>query len=306
MRRSRLLVVLALAAAGSPRRASAQSPRITLVTTPSDSGAEAYYSDALGLFAKAGLDVAVTTMNNGAAVAAAVVSGAAQIGQGNLVPLFAAHEHGLPFVLIAPGAEYTGGAPTSAIVVPKDSPVRDARDLVGKTVGCAGLRDIGQVGFDMWAVHQGVDPTSIRLIEMPSAQLATALARGDLAATVIIEPFLSTALAQGARILSGTHAAIAPHFLISAFFATRPWASANAAFVHTFAEATAATARWANANHARSAEILARYTQAQIAPNQVRATYAERLDPALVQPLIDAAARDHVLTTPFPAAALLP
>ena len=282
------------------------APHIRLITTPSDSGAQAYYADALGLFKKAGLDVEVSSLSNGASVAAAVASGAAEIGQGNLVSLALAHEKGLPFVLLAPASAYSGGAPTSALIVPKTSTIGGARDLIGKPVGVAGLKDIGSVALDMWLLQQGVDPKQIQYVEIPGAQIPAALERGNVVAAISIEPYLSRALATDARLLAPTQRAIGNRFLIGAYFSTAAWAKQHPDVVRTFGAVMIEAARWANANHARSARILQQYTKVTVSANQVRTTYAETLDPAVMQPLIDACARDHVLTATFPATALLP
>lgn len=301
---ARLAAAAGVAAVVGP--AGAQAAKLRLITTPSDSGAEAYYALELGFFKNAGLEVEVQSLTNGAAVAAAVASGSAEIGQGNLVSLAAAHERGLPFVLLAPASMYAGGPPTSALIVPKTSTVASARDLIGKTVAGAGLKDIGSVALDMWLLQNGVTPDQIRFVEMPSAQIEGALERGTVSAAILIEPYLSGALAANARLLASTQAAIAKRFLIGAYFATAEWTKAHAETAKRFGEAIVAAARWANANHARSAQILERYGKARVTPTQVRTSYAESLDPALMQPLIDASARDGVITSAFPAAALLP
>jgi NitT/TauT family transport system substrate-binding protein len=284
----------------------AQASRIRLITTPTDSGAQAYYAEALGLFRKAGLDVEVTSLGNGASVAAAIASGAAEIGQGNVVSLALAHEKGLPFVLLAPASAYSGGAPTSALIVPKNSPVTSARDLVGKPVGVGGLKDIGSVALDMWLMQQGVNPSQVQDVEIPGPQIGAALERGNVAAAISIEPYLSRSLDGGARMLAPTQRAIGNRFLIGAYFSTSAWAKAHPDLVRKFRDVMIEAARWANANHARSAEILEQYTHVRPNPSQVRTTYAETLDPAMIQPLLDACVKDHVLNASFPAAEFLP
>lgn len=70
------------------------------------------------------------------------------------------------------------------------------------------------------------------------------------------------------------------------------------------------TARWANAHRAATAAILMRI--AKLTPERMQAlaahrvVYGETLDPRLVQPLIDAAARYGVVPSTFPATELLP
>jgi ABC-type nitrate/sulfonate/bicarbonate transport system substrate-binding protein len=75
--------------------------------------------------------------------------------------------------------------------------------------------------------------------------------------------------------------------------------------VRAFDAAIRETARWANANHARSGEILAKYTKVAVPPTMARVGYAEQSSPALMQPFIDAAAKYGVLHASFPASELL-
>ncbi len=300
-----VLALLGIVLAALPGSAQAP-PHLRLITTPTDSGAQAYYADALGLFKKAGLDVEVASLVNGAAVAAAIASGAAEIGQGNVVSLALAHEKGLPFVLIAPAAAYVGGAPTSALIVPNGSSVAGARDLIGKPVGVGGLKDIGSVALDMWLMQQGVDPAQVHDVEIPGAQIGQALERGNVTAAISIEPYLSRSLAGGARMLAPTQRAIGSRFLIGAYFSTAAWAKAHPDLARKVTEVMIDAARWANTNHPRSAELLEQYTKVRPNARQVRVTYAETLDPALIQPLLDACVKDQVLKAPLAAAALLP
>ena len=70
-----ILITTAPAAAQSPAPAS-----IVVSTNPIDSGAEVYYADDMGFFAKAGLNVQIQPGANGAAIAAAVAGNAVDIG----------------------------------------------------------------------------------------------------------------------------------------------------------------------------------------------------------------------------------
>ena len=106
--------------------------------------------------------------------------------------------------------------------------------------------------------------------------------------------------------LAQTQRAIGPRFLIGAYFSTDAWARAHPDLVRKIDAVMIEAARWANANHARSAEILEQYTKIALSPNQVRTPYAETLDVAVMQPLIDACIRDHVLGAGFSAATMLP
>jgi ABC-type nitrate/sulfonate/bicarbonate transport system substrate-binding protein len=96
-----------------------------------------------------------------------------------------------------------------------------------------------------------------------------------------------------------------PGFPIGAYFARADWVQAHADVVKAFAAAMTETARWANANHAQSGQILAKYLKVPLSPAQVRTPYAETLDPAMLQPLIDGAAKTKMIKEPLSASVLL-
>ena len=98
MKRLPALIVLALACVAP---AGAQTTTLNIGTTPTDTGAQVYYALDLGLFKKAGFDVNVSSLNAGTAIATAVSADSFDIGQSAVSSLAVAHEHGLPFVIIA-------------------------------------------------------------------------------------------------------------------------------------------------------------------------------------------------------------
>jgi ABC-type nitrate/sulfonate/bicarbonate transport system substrate-binding protein len=71
--------------------------------------------------------------------------------------------------------------------------------------------------------------------------------------------------------------------------------------VKRFQKAMFTTAAWANKNRSQSAQILEKYTKITVVPGMKRTTYGEKLDPAMMQPLIDATAKYGTLKAAFPA-----
>ncbi len=304
-RRTALLTVGAALAVRAPAGAQTLT-HFTVVTSPSDSGGEVYYAQDRGTFRKYGLDVEIISLTSGAAVAAAMSSGTYDVGQSNVATVGAAHEAGLPFVLVAPASLYNYRAATTALVVAKDSPIHTAGDLAGKSVANVALQDIGSVGLQRWLIQNAVDPATVRIVELPQSATEEALIRGTTAAALMIEPFLSRGLANGTtRLMAHVYTAIAPTFMIAAYFARADWVQNHRNAARGFADAMRETARWANAHHAESAQILAKYTKIAVAPNQTRVMYAETLEPKLIQPLLDAAYKSKLLKEPLSASTLL-
>jgi NitT/TauT family transport system substrate-binding protein len=297
----------ALAVSSGRMSGDAQSiPLLHISTTPIDLGAEVLYANDLGYFKDAGLDVDVTVLANGAAVAAAVASGAADIGEANLVSLASAHGNGIPFVVLAPAGNYTSKAPTTVMVTAKASTLHSAAELNGKTVGVVAVKDITQIGASAWIDKTGGNLASVKFIEIPQSAMCNAITSGRVDAGVVSEPFLSIALVNGCRVLVACHDSIAKDFLVGAWFANSGWASEHADAVARFRAVIAKTARWANTHHPESQRILEKYTKATIPAGMTRVPFPDTLDVAQMQPLITAAARYGATKADFPAKDLLP
>jgi len=301
-----LLAAVLVTTAGDARAGAQALTPLRVSTTPIDLGAEVLYANDLGYFREAGLDVDVTVLANGAAVAASVASGAEDIGEANLVSLASAHGNGVPFVVIAPAGNYTSKAPTTVMVTAKSSTLRTAKDLDGKTVGVVAVKDITQIGASAWIDKTGGNLASVKFIEIPQSAMCTAITSGRVDAGVVSEPFLSIALANGCRVLVACHDSIAKDFLVGAWFANAGWANEHADQVARFRAVIARTARWANAHHPESQRILEKYTKATIPPGMTRVPFPDTLEVAQMQPLISAAARYGASKGDFPAKDLLP
>jgi NitT/TauT family transport system substrate-binding protein len=308
MNRSRLLTLLASTAAvplvSRPAFAQSLIP-IKVATTPIDIGAQPFYAADEGFFKANGLEADIQLISNGAAITSAVLGGAVDIAQSNLVSLALAHQRGLDVVAIAAAGLYSSKEPTSALVVKASSPFHTAKDLNGKIIACNGLQNISQIGPEAWLDKNGGDVSSYKFIDMPFPDMLAALGTDRVSAALIAEPVLSDALKSGNRILGNAYDGIAPTFLIGAWFTTGTWAKAHPDVVKRFQKAMYQSAAWANKNRAASAQVLTKATKIAVEPGMRRATYGEKLDPALIQPLIDAAAKYGPLKPAFPASELI-
>jgi NitT/TauT family transport system substrate-binding protein len=304
VKRAAALGTIGAALVAAPLRAQTL-PAIRVGTTPIDAGAQPYYAEAMGFFKTAGVTVEIQAMSNGAQLAAGVASGALDIAQSNVVSIAEAHDRGIPFVLLAPASTYNWKQPQSALLVGPSSPIRTAKDLSGKTIAVSGLNTISELGPQAWIDRNGGNLAAVKFVEMPFAAMSDALLSGRVDAALVSEPELSNARAAGARLVANAYDAIAKEFLIGAWFATRAWVAANPDAVRRYVAAMAQAARWANAHQSDSAKILAAETHVPIAPDAKRVVYGETLDPAQIQPLIDACAAYGLIKTRFPAADII-
>jgi NitT/TauT family transport system substrate-binding protein len=310
MTRGRAAALLAGGAAlgALATRAGAQTPAsIKLATVPTDGASAPYYAKDLGYFAKAGLEVEISTMPGAAAIAAAVTSGAIDIGYSPVDGLASIHEKGIAAVVITPASEYISPMMTRSVglVVPANSTVQQAKDLNGKVVASNGLHSFGEEGAKSWIDHNGGDSTTIKWIELPFPAMAAALEAGRVDAVYPTEPFLAASKKIG-RVLGYGYDTIAKHFIIGTWYTTPQWAKDHLDIVNRFRTVMHETNVWANANQAQSGEILAKYLKIEPATvaTMVRAHYAEQLSPALMQPLLDVSAKYNGFKS-FPAQELI-
>lgn len=306
MKRRTALGAIGIGAFSASRGFAQSQEVVTIATSPVDSAAEPYYANDMGFFSAAGLDVQLQAgTSNGAAIAAAVASGGLDVGVSNVVSIAQAHARNIPFVVIGAGGLYSSRTPSTVLFVPSDSTVRAAADLNGKTIAVNTLRALPQYGTQAWIDAHGGRSASVNFIEIGPADMLVALKQGRVDAGAFVEPFVTPARAIG-RALCAPFDAIAPAFLITACFTTRDWAQAHVDAVRRLQVALRNTARWANANHDRSGDILMKYAKLkpETLQTMLRTVFAERIEVGQVQPLIDLAAKYGGIQR-FPASEIL-
>ncbi|MGA2394279.1 MAG: ABC transporter substrate-binding protein [Candidatus Lustribacter sp.] len=304
--RARAMSVLASALV-APAAAGAQAPAIVRIGTPGNDGnALAYYAFENGVFRKHGIDAQIQTIRagSGAGIAGAVVGGSLDVGEADIIAVAAAREHGLPLLLIAPSFLHRGPAPVTALVVAKTSAIHTAADLNGATIAVPSLTGPAKLVTEAWLQKNGATTATIKYVEVPPTAVAAAIARGTVVAATTTEPNLAAALDE-VRVLGYVYDAIGNPLQVSAWFATEDWIRANTDVARRVVAALRESAAWADdpRNHAASAAILQKYTPfaSDLLPKMHRAQYGEVFDPAIVQPLLDAAYDQKSLPKPIAA-----
>jgi ABC-type nitrate/sulfonate/bicarbonate transport system substrate-binding protein len=109
------------------------------------------------------------------------------------------------------------------------------------------------------------------------------------------------------RVLGQSFGAIAPHFLFSAWFAKPDWVKQNPAIAKAFATVVAQAAAYTNGHHAETVSLASAFTgiPATAYSGMTRAINGTDLRAADIQPVIDAAAKYHIITNGFAADELI-
>jgi NitT/TauT family transport system substrate-binding protein len=306
----RAAIAAGTAFAALPRFAAAQSNGPLRVIGPPNDGFKAvHYAAKNGVFTKHGVEVEVTLINSGAAAAAALVGGAADIAYTNMTTLILAHNRNVPMQIIAPGPIFDSEMRmTTAIVVLKDSPYHSGADLNGKTIGSVSLGDTMAASIQAWVDQTGGDSKSIKIIEVPASASAESLQAGRISAATMNEPAVSQALAIGnMRALVNPNIAISKKFLQALFAVLTPVATAKSDAMQRFARAMREASTYTNTHMAETVDLVAGYSG--IAPAVVarsaRFVDALSIDPALIQPVIDVLVKYGLTSPSFPATLLI-
>jgi ABC-type nitrate/sulfonate/bicarbonate transport system substrate-binding protein len=108
------------------------------------------------------------------------------------------------------------------------------------------------------------------------------------------------------NLLSRASTGVALRYMATGWIASESWLQTHADVALRFGAAIHRTALWANAHHKESAAILIKYIKVDpaIADRMYRVPYAVALDPRLIQPSIDTAAK-YTGQTPVPASSLV-
>lgn len=297
------LLVAAAAGTGSAQTAARPLTALTAVVPTTAETLPFFYAQQQGWFEKAGLSITVTSATSGSMATAAVVGGAAQIGSSNVLSEIQAHSKGIPIVLLAPAGQYNAAAPNAEIFVAAASPIKTAKDLEGKTMAVASLHDLLALSTYVWLDQQGADRSKIRFVEMPPPEQVPALLAGRVDVIYVYEPFRGQAEHAGARFLVAPYNAVGRDFLFSVWFANGSWATEHKDAALAFARVMHDATLYTNAHYDELLPLVSSYTKMSV--DALKATRVVRAATSLranqIQPIIDAAAKFHEISAPFPA-----
>ena len=282
IQRSDFLKIAACATLGeavSARLADAADDKLVRVLeVPTDGAKSVLYAQKNNLFHKRGITADIVPMGSGAAIFAAVLGGAADIGSGSLFPVFAAYSRGVPLRIIAPASLYLSSRPDAFLLVKKESPVQSARDLNGKIIGGDATNDISVTATRAWMDLHGGDGKSLRSVELRQPEQLGALDAGRIDAVVLKPPYLTAAMDSGKFRKIGTPLdAIAPRFLLSCWVATVDYIAKNKDVVDAFVAGLTEASKFTNAHQAATLDLVAGFTgqDAAVLARGLRSTTAE-------------------------------
>jgi NitT/TauT family transport system substrate-binding protein len=263
-----------------------------------------------GIFKKHGLNAKITAVQGGAAGISGVMGGQFDFAFANTTSILTAAARNLPIKVVSNGNSSTGvpGKDFSAVVVRKDSPMKSAKDLEGKTIAVNQLKNIGDTTIRAAVRKAGGDPSKPKFVEMPFPDMPAALAKGRVDAVWIVEPFLTQVTGSGGRAVVWNFAEAAPDLTVAMYFTSSKLAQQDPDLVKRFTAAINEAFAYATAHPDAARKELLTYTQIPAATvgKITLSKWPIAINRASVETIADDALKDGVLPKKPDLDALLP
>ncbi|MDK1345089.1 ABC transporter substrate-binding protein [Streptomyces sp. 378] len=285
-------------AGGSPSSGGDKTTQVKVGIIPIVDVAPLYLGQEKGFFSSRGIELKMETAQGGAAIIPGVVSGQFQFGFSNVTSLMIAQTKGVPLKSVVNGAASTGdtGQDISGVAVKKNSPIKSAKDLAGKTVAVNTLQNIGDTTVRESVRKDGGDPSKIEFLEMPFDQMPAALDGGQVDAAWMGEPALTIAKGQGARVVASPFAETDPKLTIATYFASTKLAQEDPDLVKKFTEAVAESLEYASAHPDEARQIVTTYTKidGEVLKNLTLPTWPAAYDMASLEKVASLGEQDGI------------
>ena len=216
-----------------------------------------------GFFEEENLEVEPQLAEGGAAIAPAVLSGDFQIGFSNTISLLIAASKDLPLTIISQGV--LGGKTEEEawadLLVLKDGPIKEPKDLEGKTIAVNTLKNICEVTIRKSLSDMGVDDSTLKWAEVPFPDMNAALEAERVDGACVVEPFVSQGTAGKAKGIDPFYVNTAPDLTVATYFTSKQYMGENPEVVEAFTRAIKKSLDYAQQNPDAVRDILTEYTQ---------------------------------------------
>ena len=242
---------------------AAEQTTLTVGVIPIADVAPLYLGIKQGFFEEQNLKIEPQLAEGGAAITPAVLSGDFQIGFSNTVSLLIAASKDLPVTIISQGV--LGGKTEEEawadLLVLKDGPIKEPKDLEGKTIAVNTLKNICEVTIRKSLSDMGVDDSTLKFTEVPFPDMNAALEAERVDGACVVEPFVSQGKAGKAKGIDPFYVNTAPDLTVATYFTSKQYAEENPDIVKRFVTAMQQSLDYAQSNPDAVRGILAEYTQ---------------------------------------------
>ena len=155
---------------------------------PSDHDAALFVAEKQGLFEKKGIKTELVQFNNGGDLMTAMASGQVDVGYVGIAPVLSSVAKGVPVKVIS-SAQTEG----SGIIVTKDSGIKSAADLKGKSIATPGEASIQHVLLSNYLDKNGLSIKDLNVSAMKVPSMNDALKTKQIDGIITFQPYVSIA-----------------------------------------------------------------------------------------------------------------
>ncbi len=213
-----------------------------------------------GLFEKHGLDVSLTATQN-VSVLPGTLGRQFDLAPATPPDLIKAQAGGLDVVAVAGEAIEIRDNPSTHVIVRADSPVHSMQELKGKVVATPTLGAVIHVSLLHSLKKNGIDPASIRAVEVPFPNMADQLKAGNVDAVEALEPFAGQLLAAGNRSIGDPLLSVGEEVLYPFWIAQGKWAESHRKVIEAWVASLQEAKEVIDANPGEARAIMAKYTR---------------------------------------------
>ncbi|MEV4067036.1 ABC transporter substrate-binding protein [Nonomuraea dietziae] len=293
MKRAALALVLLVsgvtACGGDDGGAAQEKTTLTVGVVPVPSSAPLFIAEKNGFFKAEGLTVKTEIIQAPQAVMPKILNGSMDAFLTSYVSLLAINDSGAAKLRLFQHVQ-TAAPGIASVVVPKDSPIRTAADLKGKTVGVNVLRALGQTVTNAHLQQAGLKPDDVKFTAVPFADQLTALSTKKIDAAWLVEPFLTAARKDlGAVEVIDTTSGPTAGLPLDAWGVSEEWLTKNPKTAAAFHRALAKAQQIASADRNAINAVIPTYTQipAAAASAMKLGEFSAEVDKASFQKLAD-------------------
>jgi NitT/TauT family transport system substrate-binding protein len=300
---TRVIAVAAVVALGSAFHGAANAQqKLTTVRAayvPAATWLPAWVAKDKGIFEKHGLDVSLTSVQN-LSLLPGTVGRQFEFAASTAPDLLKAVAGGLDVVATAGEAIETKTNPVMQLIVRKDSGIKGPKDLKGKVIATPTLGAVMHSATLYWLKKNGVDPSSVRGIEVPFPNMGDQLKAGSVDAAEGLVPFTTAMLAAGNVSLGDPMMAVGDEVIFPFWISSGSWARANMPTIKAWIAALTETKEYMDAHPKETREVLGKYSHLPpaIVQNVPLPTYRFTIKPEEMAVWVDVLTELGQLPTP--------
>lgn len=214
-----------------------------------------------GMFKKHGLNVEVLSFRNGNEAVASLYAGSTDVTGSIPGSAFVAIERGFDMVAILQnGTASAKGPDVGSIQVRVDSPIKKLSDLKGKTLGINDMRSQMGVSVRLLVKRSGIDPSTVKFLELPPNSQLTALRNNRVDAVATSDPYSTQMQTMKiGRVIAWNYVETIPEQPLGVWFVKGTFLKKNPEAVNRFRAAMKEAIDYLNTDPVRARALVAEF-----------------------------------------------